>query len=118
MDFERLKPLVGADGFSNSLRAYLLEEIGSLPLELFCQKGGWPTEPELGAIAILEDSPQQLRALLSVSFTESGAACCSGDNFHFERVGELELLIDKSTWRGRFQTEQTATDCASGQSCG
>lgn len=106
MKFERVQAVRGeetmGEGFADALFYDLADEVEKLPLERFCTKGGWPLNAKISTIAILENRPEKLVAVVYVSFTETGAACCSGDNFEHEHFEELSLLIDKSNWTCDF----------------
>ncbi len=95
MKFSRAQAMSANEGVADALFADLAEEVASLPLERFCTRGGWPMNAKISTIAILEDRPERLTAIIYVSFTETGAACCSGDNFEHEHFEELSLVIDK-----------------------
>ena len=75
-------------GFVIALLAELAGQLNELPLERFCTRGGWPLEvASISRVEILHEDAKKLEALLFVSFTETGAACCSGDVFehqHFD----------------------------------
>ena len=96
MKFSRAQAMNLNEGIADALFADLAEEVDKLPLERFCTRGGWPLKAKISTIAILEDRPERLTAVIYVSFTETGAACCSGDNFEHEHFEELSLVIDKS----------------------
>lgn len=81
------------------------EQLQALPLERFCQRGGWPLEVRISRVEKVRDEGGFLEALLFVSFTETGAACCSGDIFEKVRFVELLLRIDKRDWSGSFPVE-------------
>ena len=86
----------------DALDGDLAGQLEKLPLERFCKRGGWPLNAKISTIAILEDGPATLVVMLYVSFTESGAACCSGDNFEHEHFEELPMVIDKQDWTCEF----------------
>lgn len=102
MKFEMAKALSGEPGFTDALFNDLAGQVEKLPLERYCTSGGWPLNAKISTIAILEDRPQKLVAVLYVGFTETGAACCSGDNFEHERFSEVTIEIDKSDWSCAF----------------
>ncbi len=102
MKFARAQVIAAGQGLADALFADLAEQVEKLPLERFCDKGGWPLNAKISTIAILEDHPQKLVAMLYIGFTETGAACCSGDNFEHEHFEELLLEINKTAWTGEF----------------
>ncbi len=85
-------------GLGEAIRAELAGQLNELPLERFCTRGGWPLDVAISRVEIKHEDADLLEALLYVSFTETGAACCSGDNFEHERFSELTIEIDKRDW--------------------
>lgn len=102
MKFDAVRAVQVREAAADALFKDLSQQIEKLPLERFCTRGGWPINAKLSTIAILEDGPAKLVAVLYVGFTESGAACCSGDNFEHERFEEVSLEINKSNWTCEF----------------
>ncbi len=84
------------------LEAQLAGQLDKLPLERFCVRGGWPLKTVISRIEFVNEDATRLEALLYVSFTETGAACCSGDVFEHQHFEELLLRIDKTDWSGSF----------------
>ncbi len=84
------------------LGAQLAGQLNRLPLERFCSRGGWPLEVALGRVELVYEDAAKLEALLYVSFTETGAACCSGDVFEHQHFEELLLRVDKADGVGSF----------------
>ncbi len=82
--------------FGKVLEAQLAGQLAKLPLERFCAQGGWPLKVSLGRIELVHEDTTRLDALLYVSFTETGAACCSGDVFEHQHFEQLLLRIDKA----------------------
>ena len=102
MNFARAKAIGAGQGLADALFADLADGVEKMPLERFCSKGGWPLDAKISTIAILADLPDKLKVLAYVSFTETGAACCSGDNFEHEHFEELPIHIDKASWTCEF----------------
>jgi len=102
MKFATARALSQQPGFADALFNDLARQVEKLPLERFCTSGGWPLNAKISTIAILEDRSEKLLAVLYIGFTETGAACCSGDNFEHERFGELTIEIDKNDWSCAF----------------
>jgi len=102
MKFARALAIGAGEGLADALFSDLAEQVDKLPLERFCTKGGWPLNAKISTIAILEDRPQKIVLMVYVGFTETGAACCSGDNFEHEHFEELSLEIDKTGWTCDF----------------
>ena len=102
MNFARAQAIGAGEGLADALFNELAEQVDKLPLERFCTKGGWPLNAKISTIAILEDHPQKLKLMVYVGFTETGAACCSGDNFEHEHFEELLLEIDRLDWTCDF----------------
>ncbi|MCP4936929.1 MAG: hypothetical protein GY927_22670 [bacterium] len=98
MKLARAQSIGAGAGFADALFADLAEQVDKLPLERFCSNGGWPLNVKISTIAILEDRPQIFKVIVYIGFTETGAACCSGDNFEQEHFEELLLEIDKTGW--------------------
>ena len=90
------------NGFADALFEDLSGQMDKLPLERFCKKGGWPVNAKISTIAILEDVSERLTVVLYIGFTETGAACCSGDNFAHEHFEELSMVVDKTDWTCDF----------------
>ncbi len=102
MKFEALQALSEGENPGDALHSDLSRQLDKLPVERFCHKGGWPLNVAIGTIAILENSDKILSVVLYVSFTQTGAACCSGDNFEHEHFEELPMIIDRRDWTFRF----------------
>ncbi len=83
------------DSLVDALCQALRGKIDSLPVERFCQRGGWPQNVKPGRPVIVENNPQKLVVRLEVAFVETVAACCSGDNREEDRFGELIIEIDR-----------------------
>jgi hypothetical protein len=103
IDFKDLRAAALETDFVDRLFAVIEDRMSDLPLGSFCSRGGWPIKERLATIALLEDGAHNLDAVLYIEFTESGAACCSGDNFEYERSAELSLRIDKDSWQGQVR---------------
>ena len=102
MNFKASRTMSDQPGFTEVLFEELAQQVEKLPLERYCTRGGWPLKAKIGTIALLENRPERLVAVLYVSFTETGAACCSGDNFEHERFSEINIEIDKTDWSCQF----------------
>ncbi len=102
MQFQSARALSGQPGFVEALYEDLSRQADKLPLERYCTRGGWPVEAKISTIALLENGTERLVMMVYVSFAESGAACCSGDNFRHERFSEVLLEIDKRDWSCSF----------------
>lgn len=102
MKFARAKAIGAGQGLAEALFTDLAEGVEKLPLERFCTKGGWPLNAKISTIAILEEHADKLVLMVYVGFTETGAACCSGDNFEHEHFEELSIHIDKGDWSCDF----------------
>jgi len=94
--------LVGKREVAEHLDAQLAGQLNRLPLERFCSRGGWPLDVALRRVELVYEDTAKLEALLYVSFTETGAACCSGDVFEHQHFEELFLRIDKGDGGGSF----------------
>ncbi len=102
MKFTATRRCKDSQNFADALFDDIIKQLDSLPLERFCMRGGWPLDVRISTVSILENKPDKLVVVLYVSFTESGAACCSGDNFEHEHFEELSMTIDKSDWSCEF----------------
>jgi hypothetical protein len=107
LKFERARVAAGSDRLAEALHKDLERQRHKLPLEPYCTNGGWPLNVKISSIAALEDGPARLAANVHVAFTETGAACCSGVNFEYERFQILSLVIDKKDWSGVFGTNES-----------
>jgi hypothetical protein len=108
MKFELVSTKGREENVADALQKDLVGQLEKLPLERFCMRGGWPLNVVIGSVTILQDHREKLVATLKVSFTETGAACCSGDNFEHEHFEELSLVIDKQDWSCQFPIDDGA----------
>lgn len=85
------------DGLKQTLRQAISANLLRLPLERFCEKGGHPLSPQLTHIEAFEPDVGPAQVSFVVSFTETGAACCSGDCFEHPREAAFSLRYSRST---------------------
>ncbi|VVM07520.1 hypothetical protein MAMC_01668 [Methylacidimicrobium cyclopophantes] len=85
------------------LLSWLTRKPEELPLESFCEEGGWPG-PWEGHVDEIRRSCDRVVAVVSVSFEERVSACCDLGSAKEElgyhgipRYGRLEIAIDSRT---------------------
>jgi hypothetical protein len=88
-----------AGGLSLALRQLLRQNLMKLPLERFCEKGGWPMHPRIERLDWSEQASGTAGIHLLISFVETGAACCSGACFENNRLAEFSLAYDRQSGR-------------------
>lgn len=86
-------------GLTPALRQLLRQNLLKLPLERFCDKGGWPMHPRIERLDWSERGDGTAGIRLLVSFVETGAACCSGDCFETNRLAEFDLVFERAAGR-------------------
>lgn len=79
----------------DELRAELACAADLLPLAELCEQGGWPLGVKIDAIEVIADTQERFDARVRVSFTETGAACCSGECFETLRYGDIVLSLER-----------------------
>ncbi|MGD9897375.1 MAG: hypothetical protein AB7T14_09925 [Candidatus Methylacidiphilaceae bacterium] len=91
--------------FGAALLSRLARHPEQLPLESFCEEGGWPG-PWKGRIEEIRRSRDEVVAVLSVVFEERISACCDLGSAKEElgyhaipRYGRLEARLDSRTGR-------------------
>ena len=102
LDLASVRHFEDGKGFCDALLKVLSGQSDLLPLEACCHRGGWPQEIIVTRIEMKAHGDQKIELTVCVAFTETGAACCSGDVFEYRHFVELPLTIDKADWSGSF----------------
>ena len=86
----------------DGLERDLGRQIDRLPLEKYCQSGGWPLAARVRGVRIREMDEASIKADVLISFVESAAACCSGDMCENERQIILHLAASLLSGKGKI----------------
>jgi hypothetical protein len=98
MRFERALLAFGTDAFGATLRKELDEHVKELPLEKACENGGYPDDRDTNiAIGEIEADVKEIRARVTITFTENYKSGCGDNIVPYPRVMDCHLAIDRST---------------------
>jgi len=92
------------EDFNDELATRLSEKEHELPLDDFCEEGGWPEDWCGFEVSSTCETETELVSVVLVHFTESVPSGCRDHPRREKRNGKLIVKIDKQTGSGSIES--------------